>query len=66
VEAYIKQNGHLPSIPSAVEVAKDGVNLVEMDAKLLQKIEELTLYVIQIKKENEALKSELHSIQTSR
>ncbi len=57
VEAFIKENRHLPEIPSAEEVGKDGVDLVQMDAKLLQKIEELTLYMIEMKKENEALKN---------
>lgn len=66
VEDYIKKNGHLPSIPSATEVAKEGVNLVEMDAKLLQKIEELTLYMIEMKKENELLKKEINTLKSSR
>ncbi|MDO5979395.1 hypothetical protein [Flavivirga spongiicola] len=64
VEQHIKENGHLKDIPSAEEVKKDGFFLGEMDSKLLQKIEELTLYTIEqekeiemLKKENEALKS---------
>lgn len=56
VESYIAKNHHLPEIPSTAEVHKNGVDLLEMDAKLLQKIEELTLYMIQLKKENDALK----------
>ncbi|SNR14585.1 hypothetical protein [Tenacibaculum jejuense] len=51
VENQIKENGHLANIPSAEEVKKDGFFLGEMDAKLLQKIEELTLYTIQQEKE---------------
>ncbi len=54
---YIEENGHLPDIPSAEEVKENGISLGEMDAKLLQKIEELTLYVIELKKENEELKA---------
>ncbi len=46
VENHIKANGHLKDIPSAKEVAKNGIFLGEMNAKLLQKIEELTLYTI--------------------
>ncbi|MFC5046255.1 hypothetical protein ACFSTE_04205 [Aquimarina hainanensis] len=46
VENYIKEKGHLQDIPSAKEVAKNGFFLGNMDAKLLQKIEELTLYTI--------------------
>ncbi|CAM1358436.1 hypothetical protein [Tenacibaculum xiamenense] len=51
VEAHIEEKGHLENIPSAEEVKKDGFFLGEMDAKLLQKIEELTLYTIQQDKE---------------
>ena len=51
VEAYIDENGHLSEIPSEAEVLANGVSLGEMDAKLLQKIEELTLYLIQQNKE---------------
>jgi len=50
VEAYIQQNGHLPGIPSASDAKQDGVDLVEMNTLLLQKIEELTLYVIELEK----------------
>jgi hypothetical protein len=56
VEQYIKENKHLPGIPSAADVEEDGVSLGNMQAKLLEKIEELTLYVIDLKKENEVLK----------
>jgi hypothetical protein len=58
VEKYIKANGHLENIPSAKEVEANGVNMGEMQAKLLQKIEELTLYMIELKKENEKLQAE--------
>ncbi|MDQ3290886.1 MAG: hypothetical protein M3Q05_06300 [Bacteroidota bacterium] len=44
VESYIKANKHLPDVPSEAEVAKNGVDLGPMQATLLQKIEELTLY----------------------
>lgn len=57
VESFINENGHLPGIPSAEQVSQDGVNISEMQAMLLQKIEELTLHVIELKKENESLKS---------
>ena len=50
VEEFIKANKHLPEIPSAQEVAENGVNLGEMESKLLQKIEELTLYIIEQEK----------------
>jgi len=56
VEKYVKANKHLPEIPSSEEVYRNGLDLVQMDAKLLMKIEELTLYMIELKKENEKLK----------
>ncbi|WP_298508590.1 hypothetical protein [uncultured Kordia sp.] len=56
VEAYIAKNGHLKDIPSAKEVEENGIDVGEMNKLLLQKIEELTLYVIALKKEVEELK----------
>lgn len=50
VEAFIKKNGHLPNIPTEKEVIEGGVNLLEMNMKLLEKIEEQTLYVIALNK----------------
>ncbi|OUL61043.1 hypothetical protein [Flavobacterium sp. AJR] len=50
VEAHIKEKGYLSNMPSEAEVNKSGINLGEMDAKLLQKIEELTLYMIDMNK----------------
>jgi hypothetical protein len=58
VEKHIAEKGHLENIPSEEEVLKDGISLGEMNAKLLQKIEELTLYMIEMKKENENIKKE--------
>lgn len=58
VEQHIKDHKHLPGIPSAREVAESGFGLGEMQAKLLAKIEELTLYVIDVKKDSNALKAE--------
>lgn len=51
LERYIQTNNHLPDIPSEKEVQENGINLGESDAKLLQKIEELTLYTIQQQKQ---------------
>ena len=51
VAKHIKEEGHLQHIPSAKEVAKNGIYVGQMDAKLLQKIEELMLYTIQQDKE---------------
>lgn len=59
VKAHIEERGHLPGIPSAEEVERDGVRLGQMDAKLLQKIEELTLYVIEQQEQNRALQKQV-------
>ena len=59
VEKFITRNNHLPNVPSATEVVKTGVAMDEMVSKLLEKVEELTLYTIQQQKEIEALKREL-------
>lgn len=58
VEKFIETNHHLPEIPSEAEVKENGLDLVEMQAKLLQKIEELTLYMIEQNKQIEDLKKE--------
>jgi len=54
VEQYVNTNSHLPEMPSASEVSKNGLSMGEMQNKLLQKVEELTLYVIELKKTNDA------------
>lgn len=56
LEKYITSEGHLPNIPSAGEVAREGIDLGAMNAKLLEKIEELSLYVIELNKEIQQLK----------
>jgi hypothetical protein len=56
VEKYIILNKHLPGIPSAKDVTANGLEVGEFQAQLLLKVEELTLYVIELKKEIEALK----------
>ncbi|RPD42832.1 hypothetical protein [Chitinophaga barathri] len=52
VESFVKTNKHLPGIPSEAEVIKEGVDVGEMNKLLLQKVEELTLYIIDLKKES--------------
>lgn len=47
VATYVQENKHLPDIPSATEMTKNGVSMGDMQVKLLQKVEELTLYAIQ-------------------
>ncbi len=57
VEKQIKTKGHLKDIPSAKEVEGKGIELGEMNKLLLQKVEELTLYVIQLNKELKEIKN---------
>ena len=57
VERFIKANKHLPDVPSADEIQKNGAKLAELTTKMMQKIEELTLYIIQQEKEIEILKA---------
>ncbi|TWI89344.1 DUF3450 domain-containing protein [Chitinophaga japonensis] len=54
VEQFVNEHQHLPDVPSEKEVAENGLDLGEMNKKLLQKVEELTLYLIQQQKLNEA------------
>ena len=63
VAKHIKENGHLQDIPSAEEVAENGIYLGDIDAKLLQKIEELTLYVIDKEKRIKANKKRLQQLE---
>jgi hypothetical protein len=62
VDKFIKENKHLPEIASATEMQKDGINLSEMNIKLLQKIEELTLYSIEQNKKIENLEKKIETI----
>ncbi|GEM_PF-3763110 len=65
VKSYIKENNHLPDIPSEAKVKEDGVGLGELTTKLLQKIEELTLYVIQQEEKIEELNNKLSDLENS-
>ena len=56
VEGYIDTKHHLPEMPSAEEMSEKEQNLGEMNKLLVKKIEELTLYMIDLKKDNNALK----------
>jgi len=63
VEKHIEENGHLKDIPSAKEVEENGIFLGEMNSKLLQKIEELTLYTIQQEKKIQKLEKENEEVE---
>lgn len=62
VEAYIGEHGHLPGMPAGAEVETDGIDVGEMQAKTLEKIEELTLYLLELKRENALLQAEMEEL----
>lgn len=62
VKAYIDQNHHLPDMPSAAEVVKEGLNLGETNKQLTKKVEELTLYTIEKDEQIKAQQNELNEI----
>ena len=63
---FIEKENHLPGVPSAAEVkAEGGIDVGEMERILLEKVEELTLYMIEMKKENDALKQRIELIETN-
>jgi len=63
VETYIKENSHLPNIPSAMDIEKEGLDIADMQSKQMAKIEELTLYMIGMKKEIDELKKQNAALQ---
>ena len=62
VEKSIRANHHLPGIPSAKEVAEKGLHLGEMQKAMMEKIEELTLYVIELNNKNNALEEKIATL----
>ncbi len=63
VKTFIAENKHLPDVPAACEVEKNGVATGEMLTIQMKKIEELTLYLIQMQEENEALKKRIEALE---
>lgn len=70
VRNFVEANKHLPNVPSATEMVNNGLNVAEMDAKLLEKIEEAYLYILQlderlknVEAENKQLKTQLNDSQ---
>lgn len=64
VENYIKSHRHLPGVPSADDVVKEGIDVGKMDAKLLEKVEETMLYLMQVNKRLERLEKENRRLKT--
>lgn len=65
VENFIKTKGHLPGVPSACEITEKGVDLYETTRVLLEKVEELTLYIIQQEKEIQELRANQNAVETT-
>lgn len=66
VDKFIKNNEHLPGVPSEYDVKKSGVNISEILSIQMQKIEELTLYLISLKKENDSLKERIAKLEKNK
>jgi hypothetical protein len=62
VKAYIDKNRHLPEMPSEQEIAKDGLNLGEMNKLLVKKVEELTLYLIEKDKKDKQQQEQIDQL----
>lgn len=63
VEKFIKEHNHLPEIPSAEEIKESGIDVAIMSELLLKKIEEITLYMIELKKENDLLEARIKQLE---
>jgi hypothetical protein len=62
VDRHVKAKKHLPDIPSAAELEKDGIDLTEMNLRLLKKVEELTLYAIRQDRDIQSLKKTVNAL----
>ncbi|OIP02287.1 MAG: hypothetical protein AUJ97_06130 [Bacteroidetes bacterium CG2_30_32_10] len=51
LEEFVKTNHHLPNVPSSEEITKNGLKIAEMENIMMQKIEEQTLYIIELNKQ---------------
>ena len=65
VEQHIKEHKHLPGVPSAADVAEKGVSVGQMQTVLLQKVEELTLHLIRMEKENAELRQRVQQLEAT-
>lgn len=59
IKYFIKKNGHLPQVPKASDIIGRDIDIAETQTLLLKKIEELTLYIIELKEENESIKKRI-------
>lgn len=66
VEAFITANDHLPGIPPACVIQETGLDLADLTTKMMAKIEELTLYTIELHKQNQALQARVEQLETGK
>ena len=66
IETFIKQNKHLPEVPSAKQLKNEGIMVGEMNMLLLKKIEEMTLYMIELKAEVQAQQAEIENLKSKK
>ena len=59
MKKFIDENNHLPNIPPAAEIEKNGVQLGDMSKRLIEKVEELTLYILQLQDQIDDLKKQI-------
>ncbi|MEO6454238.1 MAG: hypothetical protein ABIN97_09210 [Ginsengibacter sp.] len=64
LQKFVQENKHLPNVPSASEVEKEGIDLGDMHSRLLRKVEELTLYMIEQNKKMEEQAAEINTLKT--
>ena len=65
LEEYIAENKHLPNIPAAATIEKEGIDTAEMFTKTMEKVEELTLYMIDLQKQVDELKKENQTLKNN-
>lgn len=63
VEAFIQEHNHLPGVPSAQEIVQTGIDMAKMDAKLLEKVEELTLHLIDMNKKMMEMQKRINELE---
>ncbi len=66
LQTFIQKNKHLPNIPSAAEVERDGIELGDMQKRMMEKIEELTLYILQLEEKTQKLQAEIENLKSLR
>jgi len=66
VAEFVKKEKHLPGVPSAEAMVNEGLDVAKMDAKLLEKIEELTLYMLQLDRDNKVLRQEVEALKNKK